>query len=197
MATQYITVSSTPVAVIAGATGWQVSVSPAPGNQTQFQVYDQNQNAIGGLQPVNSSYQFIAPQTGDPFYAGQIVGYLSVPTGTTSFKVQDSNPVLYPAPQSGGAFPSGAITQKSGRAFLTGASATAYTMAAPIAGADDFKLVEVVDTTGHAHAITFPANSINGTLHVATYNGTVGSTLAMRAFGGVWYVNAGTTVSLS
>lgn len=198
MATKIISVSTTPVAVVASAVGFQVSVSPTPGSPTPVQKYNAAQVAEGGVRPVNSTVQFTTPQTGAPFFPGQVVGYISIPAGTVNFSVQDSDTALYAPPLAGGAFPSaGAIGQTSGRAFLTGAAATAYTMNPPVAGADDFKEIAIADTTGKAHTITFPANALNGTLHIATFNGTIGSTLVMRAFGGVWYVNGNTSVTLS
>jgi hypothetical protein len=190
-------VGSTPVAVQAGASGWQVSIAPAPGQNGAYQVYDQNQNLLGTIQGNASPYQWTLQQTGDPYFSGQIVGYVSVPSGTMNMLVTDTGTQAVATPQSGGAFASGTITQKNGRGFLTGSTATAYLGLAPVPGADDFKMIEIADTTGHAHTITFPANTLNGTLHIATFNGTIGSVLSMRAYQGVWYINAGTTVVLS
>jgi hypothetical protein len=185
-------VSTTPVAVTAGASGYQVSINPVPGASTAFLAYDANQNLLATI-PVNGTYQWTAPQTGDPFFAGQIVGYVAVPAGTVNFIMNDSNVVLYATPQSGGAFPAaGAITQKNGRAFLTGATAQAYTLAAPIPGADDFKLLEIVNQSGQAHTVTTGTNGFNGADHVATYGATVGIVLALRAYQGVWYVGSAT-----
>jgi hypothetical protein len=184
--------------VTAGASGWQVSIAPAPGQSGAYQVYDQNQNLLATVQGNASPYQWTLNQTGDPYFMGQIVGYVSVPSGTMNMLVTDTGTQAVSVPQSGGAFGSaGAITQKSGRAFLTGGSATAYTITAPTPGADDFKLLEIADATGHAHTITGPVNCFNGVSNIATYNGTAGSVLALRAWQGVWYVNAGTTVVLS
>lgn len=201
MATKILSgVGTSPVAVTAGASGYSVSIQPVPNSNGGYSVYDINQNllqVVGASGVNNNPYPWTSSQTGDPYFAGQIVGYVSVPSGTMNFTVTDGNVVPYPTPQTGQGFASGAITQKSGRAFLTGATATAYTMTAPVPGADDFKLIEISDTTGQAHTVTFPANALNKTLHIATFNGTIGSVLAMRAYQGVWYINGGTTVALT
>jgi hypothetical protein len=191
-------VGSTPVAVTAGTTGFQVTAGLAPGQNGPFSVYDQNQNLLQVVQGAGSTYQWAAPASGDPFFPGQVVGFVSVASGAATILVTDSGAVPYQTPQSGGAFPSaGAITQKSGRAFLTGAAATAYTLAAPIPGVDDFKLLEITDTTGNAHTITTPVNGFNKTQNIATYNGTIGTVLALRAYQGSWYASASTSVTLS
>jgi hypothetical protein len=191
-------VGSTPVAVTAGASGWQVSIAPAPGQSGAYQVYDQNQNLLATIQGNASPYQWTLSQTGDPYFSGQIVGYVSVPSGTMNMLVTDTGTQATAVPQSGGAFgAAGAITQKSGRAFLTGATATAYTLAAPTPGADDFKLLEITDAVGAAHTITTPVNALNGTQSIATFGGTRGTVLALRAYQGVWYASPSTPVTLS
>ena len=80
-----------------------------------------------------------------------------------------------------------AITMKTGAGFITKAGIAALTLAAPIAGVDDGKSIQLVDTTGFAHTVTTPAGAINGTLHIATFGGTIGQRCSLHAFNGVWY----------
>jgi hypothetical protein len=184
-------VSTTPVAVVAGGSTYAVSVALPPGSSGQsglaFKVYDQNQNLlpVSPIQGPNGVYTWTS-QT--PFAPGQIVGYVALYAGTSNFLMTDQSPVPYPQPNQGEAFPNaGAITLKSGRAMLTGAGATAYTLVAPTAGADDFKQLEIVNQSGQAHTVTTPANAINGADDTATFAATVGATLRLFAYQGVWY----------
>ncbi|MGA3295277.1 MAG: hypothetical protein ABSE45_15015 [Candidatus Acidiferrales bacterium] len=91
----------------------------------------------------------------------------------------------------------GAIALKQGTAFVTGSSALAMTLAAPTSGAqsaggDDGKVLRIVGTTAQAHTVTTPSNKLNGAKHVATF-ANAGDTLALVAYGGVWYVLSTTT----
>ena len=194
-------VGTSPVAVTAGANGWQVSVSCVPGAPSPFNAYDASQNLLTSSPvPNNSTYQFNAPQTGDPYYPGQVVGFISVPSGTASFIIDDSNPTLYGTVLNGGVYPTaGAVTIKRGTGILTGATAQAYTLAVPIAGADDFKELRLVNQSGQAHTVTTPTNGINGASHIATFAATVGATLFLFAYQGVWYVpvSTGNGITLS
>jgi hypothetical protein len=180
-------VGTSPVAVTAGGAGYAVSITQPGPTFTAFKVYDQNQNQIGG--PIvgnNGSYIWTAPG-GQAFVAGQVVGYVAVFSGTATFLVSDTSPVPYPQPISGQAFPNaGAITLKTGRALLTGATATAYTLALPTPGADDFKELTVVNHTGQAHTVTTPALGINGTSDTITFATTVGSTAVLVPYQGQW-----------
>lgn len=67
----------------------------------------------------------------------------------------------------------------------------ACTLAIPKAGeqpaGDDGKTVFVLDTGGHAHTITTAANKISPSHSVATFGGTAGSNVMLRAYNGVWY----------
>jgi hypothetical protein len=85
---------------------------------------------------------------------------------------------------------------------ITGSGVTAITLAAPTAGlpsaiGNDGQIVTFVDTTGHAHTVTAPSNSIAPSHHLATFGGTVGSFVSLQAYNGIWYVigNSGVTMS--
>lgn len=96
----------------------------------------------------------------------------------------------------------GAVSIKEGTLFLTYAGVAAFTLAAPIAGAqsaggDDGRELTVIDVGGHAHTITTPSNVINGNKHIATFGGTVGQFGTLVAYNGVWYLAASSGVTLS
>ena len=78
-----------------------------------------------------------------------------------------------------------------GNVALSASSADAATLATPVAGqqpaGDDGKTLFLVDTTGKAHTVTTASNIISPSHHVATFNGTVGSCIELRAYNGLWY----------
>ena len=79
-----------------------------------------------------------------------------------------------------------------GNVSLDGTGVDATTLATPLAGeqpaGDDGKTIFVVDTGGHAHTITTAANKISPSHDTATFGGTVGSNVTLRARNGVWYL---------
>lgn len=83
----------------------------------------------------------------------------------------------------------GAIGINRGTVILAAAGALAMTLADPTAGADDGKELKIIDSTGHAHTVTTPANGINGSDHVATFGGTKGQVLTLVAYNGGWWAN--------
>jgi hypothetical protein len=78
-----------------------------------------------------------------------------------------------------------------GNFSLDGTGVDALTLATPKAGqqpaGDDGKSVFVLDTGGHAHTITTAANKISPSHSVATFGGTAGSNVELRANNGIWY----------
>jgi hypothetical protein len=85
---------------------------------------------------------------------------------------------------------------------ITCTAVAALTLAVPVvglpsAGGNDGQSLVLVDTGGHAHTVTTPANAINGVDHIATFNGTKGSTITLRAYAGVWYATSLSGVTLS
>lgn len=177
------------VPVLAGALTFQVSIKQTPGGGGAFQVYDVNQNLLQNVVPSGTgNFQWNAPQVGDPFSPGQTVGYVAVAAGTQNFIVSDTNLVKYTTPPSGGVYAAdGAIGQRSGRVFLTKATAAAMTIGAPIPGVDDFKEIEIVNQSQQAHVITAPTNAFDGSTHICTMTAGPGVVLVMMAFNGVWY----------
>lgn len=86
----------------------------------------------------------------------------------------------------------GAITIKSGVALLTKADgALAVTLAAPVKGDDDGKVLSIVSTTAKAHTITATTigfNAGDAAADVATLGGAIGDGLTVVAYNGEWYV---------
>jgi hypothetical protein len=87
-----------------------------------------------------------------------------------------------------------------GNAAIDSTGVNAMTLATPKAGqqpaGDDGKTVYVVDTGGHAHTITTAANKIAPSHDTATFNGTAGSNVTLRAYNGLWYP-VGTSLGVS
>jgi hypothetical protein len=80
-----------------------------------------------------------------------------------------------------------------GLAIINSGVVDAMTLATPVAGpqqtgGDDGKIVNVIDNGGHAHTITTASNKIINSHHILTFGGTIGSSVTLIAFNGVWYV---------
>lgn len=99
----------------------------------------------------------------------------------------------------------GAITPGVEEVFLTRAGVSALTLRLPVAGSvglnatgeDGFTALTITDTTGNAHTITTQASGINATNHIATFNGTKGSSITLVPFNGSWWVKCSSGVTLS
>ena len=196
-----IAVTSSPVNVLAGALGLIVSIRQVDGETAvPFKIYDANGNLLTTIQ-AGQIYAFNAGPT--PFYDGQVVGQISVATGTSHFVVDDIDRLPSWQAQNGVTVMSadGAIPIKQGTVMITKASAAALTLALPIPGSgpngDDGKTLEIVDTTGQAHTVTTPTNGLNGADHVATYGGAVPDNIRLKAYSGVWYVQGSVGITLS
>lgn len=199
MAQKQITVSTSLVAVQAGDNTLSVGIAPVIGTSPFFNVYDANQNLLAAVNP-NGTYVWSAASSF--FIPGQTVGYVALASGSNVFFVTDLNvlprAVAITGPAQNVSAATGAITVKSGAAFITyGAAGGVYTLALPIPFLDDNKQVEIISTTAQAHTVTTPASGYNGSLHVATFTATAGSSLTLRAFGGSWYVPNTTGITLT
>jgi hypothetical protein len=91
-----------------------------------------------------------------------------------------------------------AIAFTHGKVVVTAAGVAALTLAAPVAGSpanggNDGQSLKIIDTSGHAHTVTTPANGINGVHHILTSAGNVGDDVTLTAYNGVWYVSPTTT----
>lgn len=80
------------------------------------------------------------------------------------------------------------LNPNPGLVMITAAGVAACTLALPIAGTDDGKVMGIISTTANAHTVTTPATGLNKTLHIATFAATVGAYLWLVAFNGTWYV---------
>lgn len=80
---------------------------------------------------------------------------------------------------------------------VTAAGIATMTLALPVAGVDDGKIVCVVSTTANAHTLTTPANGLNKTLHIATFAPTVGAYVWLVAYQGTWYVLCSNTAAFA
>jgi hypothetical protein len=87
-------------------------------------------------------------------------------------------------------------------AMLVDAAAGAYALAAPVAGTDDGKRVEIIAKTAQPHVVTIdvaspPVTPINETFTVMTFGGAIGDSIVLRAYDGNWYVVSNINVVLS
>ena len=94
--------------------------------------------------------------------------------GVTTSLIGSADPIAFP-----------------GNIAIDATGVDACTLATPKAGqqpaGDDGKTIYILDTGGHAHTITTASNVISPSHHVATFGGTAGSNVTLRAYNGVWY----------
>lgn len=88
--------------------------------------------------------------------------------------------------------------------FLIYAGATSITLPNPIAGTpgvgstgQDGLTICITDTTGYAHVVTTGTNGINKSKHIATFSGTVGANAYFKAYGGSWWLQTQSGVTLT
>lgn len=117
-----------------------------------------------------------------------------------------TGPVQFIGPNSGapqGAVSSyavdGAISVRSGVAFLTKGSAGAYTLASPSATTDDGLTLDIVSQTAQTHTVTCTAGFGGGTTarDVATFGGAINDGFQLVAQGGLWWVKATRNVTIA
>lgn len=98
-------------------------------------------------------------------------------------------------------FASGAISSLTGIAYLTGGSATTYTLANPANGTDDGKELTIYSKTAFAHKIDYSAGAgFDGggaSLDFANFAGAVGDNLVIFADAGVWRVKSLRNVTIA
>jgi hypothetical protein len=82
---------------------------------------------------------------------------------------------------------SGAVGITRGLVIIIATSAVQLTLAAPTAGQDDGKELEIVSTTAYQHTIVTPSNGINGAYKTFTFSGVMGASVRFRAYAGVWW----------
>lgn len=93
----------------------------------------------------------------------------------------------------------GAITIKEGNVVITKGSAGAYTLAAPTAGSDDYKILNVYSTTAFAHTVTI-ANGLAGagaSADVGTFGAAAANRFTVFAYNGAWHLYGGAPVNVT
>lgn len=93
----------------------------------------------------------------------------------------------------------GAILIKSGIVMLTKAGVAAMTLAAPVAGKDDGKVLHIDSHTAQAHTVTITAGlrGAGSGADVLTWGGAIGDGISLYAYAGNWYVLPGSTVNVT
>lgn len=96
---------------------------------------------------------------------------------------------------------SAALSVSSGNYYVTKGTAAALTLAAPTAGVQDGMLIKITSTTAAAHtlvATTLIESGGSGSPYTtATFGAFIGSSITLRAYGGVWYVVTSSSITLS
>jgi len=87
----------------------------------------------------------------------------------------------------------GAITIKNGivRLAKTDAGAMAITLANPVATTDDYKTLVIINFQAQANTVEATGGSYGGGgagENVATFTNTIGNTLSLMAYQGLWYI---------
>jgi hypothetical protein len=75
----------------------------------------------------------------------------------------------------------------------------AITLTAPVAGADDGKLIEVISSTAHAHTVTCTGHLQDGAGHsnTATFAAHPAAGFILEAFNGNWMVRSSNGITFS
>lgn len=79
---------------------------------------------------------------------------------------------------------------KGGNFLIASSGVDAIVLGAPVAGIDDNITVAFQDVGGHAHTVTSTGNLVtnSASINTATFSGSKGANLIMRAYGGKWYL---------
>jgi hypothetical protein len=160
---------------------------------------------VGTLVYCTASDNFSVVKAGGSYLIGRIAEFTqdSVTNALTRCVVEyDAFATDALADEAGGApfvnYPaSGALGPYSGTAFLTKAGIDVMTLALPVAGTDDGKILRIVAATAFAHTVTTPANGFNGASHIATFAAAIGNNIVLQAQNGTWIVLSSVGVTLS
>lgn len=85
----------------------------------------------------------------------------------------------------------GAISEKTGTVLIGSGSARAMTLARPLSGEDDGKILTISAISAQAHTVTNTTpgfNAAGASGDVATFGGAIGDTFQIVAANGVWNV---------
>lgn len=89
------------------------------------------------------------------------------------------------------------LVPNAGTVLITAAGVAACTLALPVVGTDDGKVLMIVSTTANAHTVTTPALGLNKALHIATFAATIGAYMILLAYQGTWYVLCSNTAAFA
>lgn len=85
----------------------------------------------------------------------------------------------------------GAISEKTGAVLIGSGGALAMTLARPLSGEDDGKILTITAITAQAHTVTNATpgfNAAGAAGDVATFGGAIGDSMQLVAANGVWNV---------
>ncbi len=94
----------------------------------------------------------------------------------------------------------GAISLKAGTVHITKGSAAVLTLAAPLAGADDGKVLTIFAETAFAHTVTQSSPGFNNggaAKDVGTFTAAVGNWFTVEARNGIWWLLGGLNVTFA
>jgi hypothetical protein len=147
--------------VISGSFGLQEAVNLA--------------NAVNATVEIDNTYLGTAAQ-------------INAVIGTANVTIEDTRTGVNVRPSVIALSAQAAVPAASGYYLITKGSAGAYTLATPVAGVDDGKVIVVGAQTAFAHTITTAANKINGNKLTATFAAAVGNNCELVAYQGIWYL---------
>lgn len=81
-----------------------------------------------------------------------------------------------------------AILEKCGHVYIGSGGALAMTLAQPVAGADDGKILKISASTTYAHTVTCTSGLNGGADSVLTF-AAAGQMATLHAYNGYWYVD--------
>lgn len=93
----------------------------------------------------------------------------------------------------------GAITIKEGLVVITKGSAAVITLADPVAGIDDSKVLHVYSNTAFAHTVTLTSGlaGVGAGADVGTFTAAAANRFAVFAYQGFWYLYGGAAVNVT
>ena len=144
---------------------------------------------VGAGADVGLDIQIPVSQTANAFQ-------ITKPDGTVIYAIGPNGAAKVPQTLTApGAIP----VRPSADYIITNAAATALTLAAPTAGADDGIVITVTSATGFAHTITATGLFQSGTAasSIATFAAFAGASVTLKAFNGKWVVQAVNAVTFT
>lgn len=165
-----------------------VSWLPVPG-ATSYDVY----RTTGGAATGKIASVTVTPTSIPASYSindTALVGDTTTPPSFDTTGLRDPMPFSEPVQVASGAT---YVISSFGLVLVTYNGICALTLGTPVAGlpsagGQDGLRLTVVDTTGHAHTIITAADGIVGSTDKVTMIGTANTSVRLRAYNGLWYV---------